>query len=412
MVASHLHLAVAGLLLVASPWDGALAERWDALLWLLLIGFVGLSTAGFALHLFPAFAQRPLPHRPTDRLAFPLAEAAVLLGAVTLGEVPGAALPAPTLAIAAALYLGAVAILLSRFVGAARMAALVSRAGVSRPADRLVVPLFLASWSGAIAAGALFALSAFSDGPGFGWWVAGVHVFVLGHVVLLILGSSLRLVPRSLGADPPFSAALIVAVAGGVGAVSVPLGMLLVPTDAALPLALLGLPEAAAALGLLTVLFLLGGRARTPRSQLALHVGGIAFFCAGGGLGLWMVSVSSYGLLSAHALVNLVGFVGLTILVMSFGMLAPFQRVSHDWSRRMMWGLALLWVVAVGDLVVVGVPLGPGTELPYGLLGAATAIVAGLWAVGTIPVLYPRLNPLPGVRFERVQAMRERWHER
>ncbi len=78
----------------------------------------------------------------------------------------------------------------------------------------------------------------------------------------------------------------------------------------------------------------------------------------------------------------------------------------------MMWGLALLWVVAVADLVVLGVPFGSATELPYGLLGAATAIVAGLWMLGTVPVLYPRLNPLPGVRFERVQAIRKRWHER
>ncbi len=412
LTASYLHLAAVGALLSAAPWDGVLDVRWDALLWLLLIGFVGFTTIGFALHLFPGFAQRPFPPRSTDRGTFLLAEGAVLLGAVTLGDVPGVAMPRWSLAVAAILYLLAVASIVVRFVGAVRIENLSRPPSGVRPADRLVVPLFLGSWSGAVAAGLLFLFAGITDGPGFGWWVAGIHAFLLGHVVLLILGSSLRLVPRSLGADPPLALAGFLAGAGGAGALLVPLGMLTVPPLAPEVLALLAVPEAAMAVGFLGLLFLLGLRARSPRSQLVLHAAGVAFLCGGGAIGLWMVAAPDFDLLTTHALVNLVGFVGLTILVMSFGMIAPFQRISHSWSKRMMWGLATLWIVAVALMALVEAAGLVPAPLGFSLLGAATFVVALLWMLGAVPVLYPSLNPLPGVPFERLQEIRKGRHER
>ena len=394
LVASYVHLGVAGGLLAAAPWDGALTAHWDVLLWILLIGFAGFTTIGFAVHLYPGFAQRPAPVVLNGILGIGLAESSVVLGALALWGGPVAGIPGWTLSLAAILYGGVVAGLLVGFVSAARMLRLGTRSATVRPADRFVVPLFLGSWIGALAASALFAMSGISAGPGFGWWLSGVHSFVLGHLVLLILAASLRLVPRSLTADPPTAWTGVTSVAASLGAVTVPLGMLSSVPNAPSALVLFALPEAVAAGSFLTLLGFLAVRARTPRPQILLHALGFALLCVGGSIGLWMVVRADYGLVAPHAFVNLFGFVGLTILVMSFGMLSPYQRISHVWTTRMLWILAGSWMsVLVLVAVVSRLDLVPVSGL-FGTLGAATAAVAVLWGLGAVPVLYPELRPL------------------
>ncbi|MGI0151289.1 MAG: hypothetical protein ACREC5_05080, partial [Thermoplasmata archaeon] len=280
-----------------------------------------------------------------------------------------------------------------------------------RPGDMISVPVFLAAWVAAAAAGFLFVLSGVEYGPDFGWWLAAVHTFVLGHVVLLILAVSLRLVPRSLGADPPRAAVPILAGLGIAGAVLVPLGMLVSdPADPGL-LEWFALPEAALALGFLAVLSYLGRRARIPRRQLALHLLGVGFFVVGGGIGLVMLSTGDYTWVDAHALVNVLGFVGITIFLMWFGMIAPFQRLSHAWTARMLWILTSVWAIVVVTVAVAAVTDPVPSAWLFGLIGGLFTAVALSLALGTLPVLYPTsLNPLPGVPIDRIRRWRDRWH--
>jgi hypothetical protein len=406
------HLSAAGvLLLFGTDWD-VLTTHWDVLLWLLLIGFVGCTTLGFSLHLFPAVARRLMPKGVLEGVAFASAETSVVVGAFALFESASLANPGWLFSFAAFLFLVSVGLVVGLFATALAQPRLTTAGPEKRPGDIVTVPLFLASWSAAFGAGGLFVLSGFSGGPGFGWWLAAVHLYVLGHATLLIAAVSLRLVPRSLDADPPRAAAVALASLGGSGAALVPAGMLVVSPSGPSLLALFAAPEAAFAALFFGLLVYLGMRARTPRPQLGLHLSGVALLLSGGGIGLWMVSQPNYVPVVSHALVNVLGFVGLTILIMWFGMIAPFQRISHAWTRRMLWGLSAGWLGAVLALAWVGETPETAPESLTALGGGLLLGVAITWGAGTFPVLFPRVNPLPGLTTDQIRALRNRWKGR
>jgi len=315
-------------------------------------------------------------------------------------------------ALAAGAYLGAVAITVGLFVGVLARPPVGGPRPEVRPGDAVTVPLFVAGWAAALGSGALFVLSGVSTGPGFGWWVAAVHLFVLGHATLLILAVTVRLVPRSVDANPPRAVTTALAVLGISGATLVPAGMLLVPASSVRFLAVLGLPEAAFAVLFFAVLLYLGARARTPRRQMGLHLVSVTALLVGGGLGLGMVLREAYDPLIAHALVNVLGFVGITILILWFSMVAPFQRISHAWTQRMLWALAVAWLGATVVLAVVGRSSPPSTGELAAVGGALLLGSALTWGAGTIPVLYPRVNPLPGLTSEEIRVLRNRWSGR
>lgn len=406
------HLAVAGLLLLLDAQTSVLAAHWDALVWLLLVGFVGCSTSGFSLHLFPTVARRRMPRGPFGALAFVATETGVVVGTVSLYERLGRPGADPLFSLAAVFFLASVGLIVAVFAAALAHQKVASPGPERRAGDLVTVPLFLVAWAAAAVAGGLFALSGSSEGPGLGWWLAGVHLFVLGHAALLVAGVSLRLVPRSLDADPPRAAAIGLATLGMLGAAMVPLGMLVLPESQTRLLTVWALPEAAFAVLLVGLLLFIGLRARTPRPQLGLEVLSGVLLLWGGGLGLWMVSRSDFAPVVTHALVNVLGFVGLMILVMWFGMIAPFQRISHAWTRRMLWGLAAAWLTGLTVLAGAGAtsPVVPGLAPTIG--GGLLLAVALAWGIGTVPVLFPKLRPLPGLSVDELRSMRERWSRR
>ena len=312
--AAVVHLAAAALLVLLDGPTDVLATRWDALVWLLLIGFVGCTTSGFSLHLFPAMSRRRMPKGPMEYLAFAASEAGVVVGTVSLYGGSGTLELGRLFPIAAALALVSVGLILSAFSVALVRPRATAPGPEPRAADPVTVPLFSIAWGAAAAADIFFVLSGTWAGPGFGLWLAGVHLFVLGHATLLVAAVSLRLIPRSLDAEPPGTAAVGVAILGAVGAVLVPLGMLLVPASEGRLLALWALPEAAFAVLFLVLLVHLGLHARTPRPQLGLELLSVLLLLVGGGLGLGMVSESNYAPVLTHALVNVLGFIGLMIL--------------------------------------------------------------------------------------------------
>lgn len=396
---SLVDLVLAGGLLIAGSLLGDLASLWDPLLWLLLIGFVQPSTLGFSLHLFPSVSRRLLPGSSLGPLPLVLLPLSVALGTLSL-LFPGNFSPfRSVLPLAVGCLAAAVAISLARFLAALRRPALRAAGREDRPGDEATLPLFLLAWLASLGAAVLFLLSTFSEGPGYGWWVAGVHLFVLGHATLLVAAVSLRMVPRSLSADPPVSLVRIIAASAAMGGFLVPLGMLFPRVLGPQTLDILAAPEGLFALLSAGTLVLLGVQARTFRPQLALHLTGFLILLAGGGVGLWMVSTGDLSLYRAHAGLNLLGFLGLTILVMWFGMIAPFQRISHVWTRRMLWGLSIIWVTAV---VVLSLSFAHVVGFPDWALAAGAAMLLGVgvgWLAGSLPVLYPGRRPAPGPVF-------------
>jgi hypothetical protein len=412
LIAALVHLAAAGAVLLLGSGVGVLTLRWDFLVWLLLIGFVGFTTAGFALHLFPTISRRPQPPTWVGEVAFLLAEGGLVIGAVGLSDGSSPALPGGVFSLGALLFLAGEGAVVGLFARELIEPRLLTPGPEARPGDAVTVPLFLASWISAVGSGGLFVLSGLAEGPGFGWWLAAVHLFVLGHAILLITAVSLRLVPRSLDADVSRSVVYVLAGLAIAGAALVPSGMLALPPPSAADLAVFAAPEAAFAILFVSALIVLVSRARTPRAEASLHLTSLTLFLVGGAIGLWMASESIYTPVVAHALVSVLGFVGLTILFMWFGMIAPFQRISHVWTRRMLWALSAVWVLGVLAGATEAVGGWSGTGWLSSFSGALLLGVAIAWGAGTVPVLYPGLNPLPGLTSEEIRLIRDRWKNR
>lgn len=412
LVGALVHLTVAGGILLFPQALGAVTVRWDLEVWLLLVGFAGCTTLGFSLHLFPAVSHRRLPAGPLAAIAATAAEGGVVLGAVALAPGDPSGGWGTVFAAGAALFLAAVALGFYLFAASLREPSALRQLPEKRAGDAATIPLFLLSWAAALGAGIFFVLSGLESGPGFGWWLAAVHLFALGHLVLLVTAVSLRLVPRSLDADPAPAAVTLLVGLGGAGAVLIPVAFLLLAPSAARGLDLLALPEAAFAILFVAVVVDLVRRAKVHRREVALHLTGLLFFVAGGAVALGMVYSADYTPVVGHAALVLLGFVGLIVLFMWFGMVAPFQRISHAWTRRMLWTLSAVWGVAVALFAgsALAFPASEGWALP---LGGGLLLAAGLaWGVGTIPVLYPSLNPLPGRSSEELRRLRERWRAR
>jgi hypothetical protein len=412
LTAALVHLSASAALLLLGSDVGALTLRWDLFLWLLLIGFVGFTTAGFALHLFPTISRRPQPHPLIGQAAFLLAEGGLVFGAVGLSGVASPPVLSWVFSIGALLFLGSEATVVGLLVRELIEPRLLTPGPETRPGDAVTTPLFLASWASAVGSGGLFVLSGFSNGPGFGWWLAAVHLFVLGHATLLITAVSLRIVPRSVDADVSRPVVYSLTGLAIAGAGLVPVGMLVLPVSSSPDLALFAAPEAAFALLFISLLIRLVSRARTLRAESALNVTGVTLFLVGGGIGLWMVSESDYTPVVAHALVNVLGFVGLTILIVWFGMIAPFQRISHAWTRRLLWTLSAAWIAALAVAVSAGSGGWPNVGWLSSCAGAILLGVAIAWGAGTIPVLYPEVYPLPGLTSGDIRVIRDRWKNR
>lgn len=390
LAASPLHLVAWGTAAALSSILGTSQTLVsNAELWLFLTGFVGFTIIGFAWHLFPTITRRRIAHLPDGRILWAAAESAVVAGFL------GLALPLPS-ETAAGLALGgtlAWLAVVSVFTGAILISGRTGKppAGPpasSRPADPAAALLFVASWPFGVAAAALWSAGAVAEGPGFGYWIAGVHAFLLGQVGLLIFSVSLRLLPRFTGADGPASLSRALAAAGLAGAFGMPVGFLLVPAGQVPWLAAPGALEGLAAALFLLQLVLLATRATTPRRTFAVFLASALGLIIGGGLGIGMVAASDLSVVPAHVATNLLGFVGLMVLGMWTSMIAPFQFLSHRWSNRVL-GLAsglLVLAIALADAGVVWPELGAGTSIGFGLLAACVGIV---WSFGSLPVLFP-----------------------
>lgn len=395
LLAAPAHLVAWGLVAAAAP---ALLA-WDAGLWLLMTGFVGETILGFLLHLAPGLLGRPIGAARGHTGTFVVAEAAVLAGTWGLSAAAPAGAATGLELAGAVLWLVAASMLVASVRGTPtpRPTAPGRELGPApRPADRAVEPLLVASLTWLLAAAGLWGLAAVEPGPGLGWFVAGVHLFLVGHAATLVFAVGLRLLPRALGTDPPEALVrgLVPAAALGPGALA--LGMLGTSLWGIRAVALFALPEAfaGAAFGLAVVLVAL--RARTPKPTRGAFVVSTAALAVGGLAGLAMAAGPDLGGLTFHADVMLLGFLGTMIVAMVASMLAPFQRVGHRWTV-----VALAAQTALLAAGVAGLAAAPEAAPAWGNLsraagGVSVAVVGALWIAGVVPVLYPPGRPGSG----------------
>lgn len=383
LASAPVHLAVWGFCSAA----GLLSV--DGRTWLFLVGFVGFSVTGFAWHLFPTMARRPLVGLPNGPALWVAAESSVLFGVLGAWPVPeGSA--GPGFAVGSRLiWLACTAVFVTALLRS-RWSSSKGQEPPRRPADAAATVLFATAWPFGGLAAVLWLASAVARGPGFGYWLAGVHFFLLGQVVLLIVSVSLRLLPRFVGADGPRWLPDALAVCALGGAVTLPAMMLALPPRSAPALVLPGLLEAGAAVLFVAQLLWIGRRASTPRTAHWAYLASGLCLWAGGALGLLMVGASRFDLVGVHAWVNLVGFVTLMILGMWFSMIAPFQFISHRWTRRALGTGVALALASVGLTAVAGLAPAGSATVPSWAAGSAVAALGALWSAGTLPVLYPR----------------------
>ncbi|WP_255196567.1 hypothetical protein [Halorarius litoreus] len=179
------------------------------------------------------------------------------------------------------------------------------------------------------------------------------HLLAAGVGVLLVLGVGFRLFPRFLAARPPNGLPQVALLAGAVGPALLALG---VPTG---PLLVAGsIVETVAVVGFATTFLVLFARSERRRVGFYGVATGAVAGLVGVGLGLQFAFVGlDAALVTAHLRVNLLGFLGLTVMGAAYQFYPPAVGTFPGASDRT--ALASIALVAGGLLVeLAGVALG------------------------------------------------------
>jgi hypothetical protein len=196
------------------------------------------------------------------------------------------------------------------------------------------------------------------------------HLLAVGGATLLLFAVGFRVLPRFLVAHPPRPLVGVVLPAAAIGPVLIATGL---PAGSRLRWG--GVVEAVAVVGFALALAVTMFRSDRWRVGFAGVTSGVALGVVGVGLGLvFAFAAATSGLVRAHLRVNLLGFLGLSIVGVTYQFYPP--SVS---TRRWVFdrtGLVAIGLVAVGLLLeVVGAVTGPQT----GVMVGRVATLAGAW---------------------------------
>ncbi|MFB6303742.1 MAG: hypothetical protein ABEH47_01140 [Haloferacaceae archaeon] len=353
------HVAVGALALLA--WQAAVllgVGRRTAVV-LGLYGFVLHTVLGKAYALVPTYFARKLAVPAAPAVDLPLT--AVGVGCLALGT----ALDRPGLAAAGAvLWAAGVGVFLAALAGTLRGNLAGGETGTGeaeadrRPVDRAanaVVPAALGYL--AVGAYATAALLTPLPSPLGGYAPRVSHLLAAGTAGLLVLGLGFRLLPRFAAARPPRALVYAVLPAGAAGPALLAAGV-------GRPgpwLAVGGAVEAVAVVG-----FALAVRtlfARSDRDRVGFHGVRAAAACGVAAVALGLATALGAtvpGLADAHRRLNLLGFLGLTIVGMAYQFYPPaVGRPSWASDRTALASVALLatGLVAQAAGAVVAPPL-------------------------------------------------------
>jgi len=320
---------------------------------------VALGLYGFVLHVVFGKAYSLIPSYFDRDLAWPRAvpghAALAVVGAGGLALAPLDGVPGMVGRVGALAWAAGVAVFLATMGATLRDNPLGRETGTGdhnahrRPVDRaanLFVPVVLAY----LAVGTWETLAAHSGAPLLldGNPARATHLLAAGAAALLVFSVGFRLLPRFLVADVPRPLAYAVLPAGALGPVLVAVGL---PSG---PLFHLGAAlEAAAVIGFaaaVVVLFV-----RTDRDRVGFYGPLLGGFAGAVGVGLGLVfafDAAAADLVVAHYRLNLLGFLGLTIVGVSYQFYPPTVGRFPGAGDRL--ALASMGAIAAGLAVEVG----------------------------------------------------------
>jgi len=327
---------------------------------------VALGALGFVLHVVFGKAYALLPSYFDRRLAAPRAPAVHLplsvagvagLALAPLEPVPDAAgtVGAACWSLGVAVFVGVLAVTVRDNPTGGETGtgeANAHRRAVDRAANAAFPVAVLYLVAGAYATAGAAGLVPVPDAlPALGLGAAASHLLVAGGAALVLFGVGFRLLPRLLGASPPRPLVALVLPAGALGPGLVAAGVGGAGTLRA-GAALLGV----AVVGFAAAVVVLAARADRRRVGVGAVVAGPGFGVVGVTLGAgFAFGVADAALVAAHLRVNVLGFLGLTIVGVTYHFYPP----------------------AVGSLPGIGDRLARAAAA--GIAGGLLVEVAGLW---------------------------------
>ncbi|MBA4181399.1 MAG: hypothetical protein C0506_12480 [Anaerolinea sp.] len=270
-----------------------------------------------------------------------------------------------------------------------------SPATASSPPLNLVAPFLLAAPLGLLAAGLLLATT---DASAFAAInvprnVAATHAAIIGGLTTGIMGAVYQLGPAVLGGR--LVSHTLARIQFAFHAVSVPLFVW-----ALLERNLTFMSAAAMAVLVSFVLFLVNavpaiGGLRKANAVMRAYVGvALGMLVVTGSLGITWVGTLQHlwfpvtmGRLAGHAHMGLLGWLGLTVMGVSYQLVPMFNVVQKRQARLAWWALAVTSIAALGGGLALMTD--PGRE---GRLVIAAAMAAGpaLWAMDILRLLAAR----------------------
>lgn len=343
-----------------------------------LQGFVCVVAFGKAYSLLPSYFDRTLAWPIAPALHLPLAA----VGSLALAMAPIAGLPTTALVeTGAVLWAAGVGLFVATLAATVRDNLLGGETATSdaneqrRRTDRLanafmpVALAYLLAGSYELLAGTLGLPTLLGGG-----YVRVAHLLAAGFATVLVFSVGFRLLPRFLVVDSPTRMPWLVLPAGALGPALIAAGLYSGPVfqlGAAL--------EALAIGGFAATYLVMFWRSDRRRVGLWGPVAGVLAGAVGVGLGLqFAFDALQADLATLHRLLNVFGFLGLTIVGLLYQFYPPAVGVWPGASDRA--ALATITTMAVGVALAGLGPLlgGPTAALGHGLVAVAAVGVAYL----------------------------------
>lgn len=342
-------------------------------------GQVVLAVLGFVFHmifakgysLIPTYFDRDLRPSWLPMVHFPLTTIGTICLALGATDILG--WPGPITSIGSILWSGGVVVFVGSLLWSirdnvsGRETATGDHNRDRRRVDR-IANLFVPVALGYLLFGSYVLLAATTALPPVfdGYRPRAIHLLVTGAATLMVFAIGFRLLPRFFRASPPRRLVVLVLPLGAVA----PLGLAwTLPAGRLFPV--FATMEAIAVAGYALVVVTLVRRSDTLRTGLFAVPLGAASGVVGVGIGLWFAFVEIHGsIVATHLDVNLLGFLGLTIVGLAFQFYPPRAGSFPGSDDRTA-------IVAIGT-IIGGLVLATGGVL----LDVSTAIGGMEYVVG------------------------------
>jgi hypothetical protein len=371
-------VAASALFLVAWQVAALLGTPRDVRVTLAVHGFVLHAVFGKAYSLVPSYFDRTLAVPRAPAIHFPL----TALGAVGLALAPFPEIPEVAGLVGALCWTAGVAVFVAALAWTLRDNPTGRETATSEAnADRRQIDRFANAFVPVVLAyllvGSYATLTGYADGLGHAVEFARTaHLLAAGTAALLIFAVGFRLFPRFLVASPPRPLVAVVLPAGAVGPAILAWGLYRGAWFRAGAVL-----EAVAVVGFALAYTALFARSERRRVGFYAVLAGVVAGVLGVVVGLhFAFSGSGFGLITAHFRLNVLGFLGLTVVGATYQFYPPTVGTFPGSSDRT--ALASVALVGLGLLAELGGALADSSGLL--LAGRASALGGALLFAGLV----------------------------